>query len=343
MNINNITSPETQGSFIEAGYQKVSKNRFREQQNSGQYSTKISHTFCRHSEDGKAYKISEKRFKKLESRGADVFIKNKYFSKKIDEQQPDKEPQELSANSPLGTLQILPAELIAYTFGFLSPCKLHEVKTVSTQFCKIAVDQISLQPEYEIACKNLEFARPHFLIPDINDDETIAPHRIMALYLDSKGNLQAYQGNQTTALLYGKEPHSPHFKLKEEDFDKMNNITEELHVLSLCWKLEIKRENRKFNKYLLGVYGRKPFVNNEVLDKVAQHMIILANKLYDGSKEIAKNEAIKAITMSDDRYVYAWERVIEDSKTYSIDQLLEASKGVKHLALEPRQKNTHKG
>jgi hypothetical protein len=123
----------------------------------------------------------------------------------------------------------------------------------------------------------------------------------------------------------------------------MNDITRELHILSLTWRYELKEKDRKFNKFLLGVYGRKPVVKNEVLDKVAQHMIILANKLYDGSKEIAKNEAITAITMSDDRYVYAWERVIEDSKTYSIDQLLEASKGVKHHARKPRQKNTRKG
>jgi hypothetical protein len=202
---NIINNLNTICGLIEAGYQKVSKSGFQKQQDSGQYSTKILQTFCRRGEEGKVYKISEKRFKKLESSGADVFIKNKYFSKKIEEQQPDKESQELSASSPLGTLQILPAELIAYTFGFLSPCKLNQVKTVSSQFCKIALDQISLQPVYKIARNNLEFARP-YLFPNFEGYSPI----IMKLYFDSEGYLQGYWGNLqdfygSTPLYYGRE------------------------------------------------------------------------------------------------------------------------------------------
>ena len=327
---NNIIGKETQGFLIETGYQKVSKNRFRKQQNNEKYSTKILQTFCRRGVDGKAYKISEKRFKKLDSSGANVFIKNKYFSKKLEENQPDNQ-HHLECDSPLGTWEKLPRELITDILGFLSPFEQNKIKTISRKILELFPDQLN-QPEYAIAYKNLEIARPYLLIPSIFD--FFLPFIQMNLYLDSNGNIEAYQGGSGTEIFYEKEPNSNHFKSHER-----GRLSSSYYELTLNCHHEVKEKNWKKNKFSLGVQSDSLFshVDNEVVKKVAQHTFILANQLYDGANEIARKEGkMTKCDFPDQRPRPHWEKVFVDTEKYSMEDILEAAKGIKHLALETK-------
>jgi hypothetical protein len=120
----------------------------------------------------------------------------------------------------------------------------------------------------------------------------------------------------------------------------MSPITSQWYELKLTWLPAINKDepfpkypaNIKYNKYSLGVHAcdKKPS-NHEVVNKVFEHTLILANQLYDGANEIAKE--VGNMTLCDGSPPRPnWEAVIVDTGTYSIDQLLEASKDVKHLA-----------
>ena len=333
MNVyNNFYNSETYAELLSAGYKQVSEIKF-QKHFSKQYSTKILQCCYLREESGKKIKINKKQYKKLKSAGQDVFIRQEFFSKKIEKQ--------LAGSSSIGTLEILPIELFKYIFGFLSPFELNKIKPVSSAFCRIASDNSLVKSEYEIAWKILELIQSN-LFANIQPDEK-SKYLKTIMYFDANGNLQTYKEEYD---LYVRDLNSDHFKR----YDSRNTLemTEHLYKLSLYWHYDIHELSevvpcqRTPSQNSLGVWThqRHPF-KNEIVNKVAEHIITLANQLYAGANEIAKKEG--KIHCDWLRYPVRplWENVIKDSMNYPMNKILEA--GPLNMETQPKKKVYKKG
>ncbi len=324
--------------LLETGYKQVSKTKFQKHFNK-QYPIQILHCCYQRQENGKKIEISEKRCNKLKSIGKDVFIREKFFSKKIEKKLESQFPLH-SNSSSFGTLQVLPIELSRYILGFLSPFELNKIKSVSSTFCTIASENSLMQSEYEIAWNNLEIIR--FIISTIDCNENSKFIKI-ALYLDTNGNLHAYKENY---ILHVKDPITDHFL----PYDSRNTreMTEHLYKLSLYWHYDIHElsaivpQQRTPSQNSLGVWtNHRESFKNEMVNKVAEHIITLANKLYEGANEIAKKEGKIQNDQFRDPVRPLWEDVLSDSINYPMDRILAA--GPLNLETQPKKKIYKKG
>jgi hypothetical protein len=237
------------------------------------------------------------------------------------------EPIEEQKTLSFGTLDILPPELVQHIFGFLLPSEQNQIKPVCKGFYQFASEQNQL-PEYQTALKNLAIARSLLLLTF--RPTTLTNYITTTFYLDQEGNLRAYRGYNIG--LYEREGDTLIQTIQEEEdihihvFKKYEKKTGNLTSLTLYWKNSFIRDLKYY--YSLGVTRQNQGIKgpvNDKISKVCQHSFILANQMWDGANEIAKEEGKKNIGGPE------WEAIIADADKYPLECILEAGRKVKHL------------
>ncbi len=237
------------------------------------------------------------------------------------------------SSSALGSLKKLPAELTNMILHTLPPYTLKQIQPVSSEFKKLAA-QVE-QPEYAIARKNLEIIRSEIF--KLNVAETNTGQFSSTMYLDAEGNLEASGGDNIGVCV--RQGNG----LVESNIDE-RSLREHKNFFTLYWAAGSKPvvHDQKYNKFALGVkiYPQIGHIENEIVEKVRQHTVILANQLWDGANEIAKQEEkmYRGILGTGRPLRPHWEAIIEDPANYPLDHILEAGKRVKHIAQKPKPK-----
>jgi hypothetical protein len=215
-----------------------------------------------------------------------------------------------------GTLDTIPLELVKHIFGFLSPSEQNQIKPVCKGFYQFASEK-QQQPEYQIALKNLTMARS--LLLAFRPGDALTNNFTATFYLDQEGNLRAYGGNSMG--FYEREGDTLIQNIQEE----YENKTPNLASFQFAWKNSLVKQND--NDFSLGVtqYLKINGPVNDRISKVCQHSFILANQMWDGANEIAKEEGKENFGGPE------WEAIIDNADKYPMEHILEAGRKVKHL------------
>ena len=244
--------------------------------------------------------------------------------------------------TPLGNFRKLPTEITQMIFNCLPPFEVCKIKTVSSEVNKL-LPECKDQPEYAIALKNLEIIRPMILVK--SKMETGNNLYSSTMNLDAKGNLEVYTGDNIGIFirkgdgLVAQEKEGIYTylgrivcKSQGEQLPKIK-----LNFFTIYWE-GANKPIEKINKFALGISTTgKSFsrVENETVEKVRQHTIFLAKQLWDGANAIATKDG-KKLTRSPTGFPFKtayradWESTILDANR-SLDTILEAGKGVKHI------------
>jgi len=324
--------------FIDFGFNQVSEGEYQEKKENRQYETAILRTFILYTEDGNEVTLDKRTFKELKREGLGLFVEKlkNYFIK----QNVETEKKTTEASS-LGAFGELPIEITKMIFFTLPPFQLCKLKTISSAVNKLLSDWND-QPEYLIACQNLQIIRP--MILTLNGQETMSNKYSSVTHLDAKGNLEAYTGDnigiyarQGDVLVKNAGIYSFNDQgtLVKSQGDRLPNIP--LNNFLIYWDGENKPVEES-NKFALGattIEKRFSKVENEVVEKVRQYTIILANQLWDGAYAIARQQGKPCTSYPcgwpvKKSYRAGWESIMKD-KRYSFDTILEAGKSVKHI------------
>jgi|688.fasta_scaffold19610_7 hypothetical protein len=224
----------------------------------------------------------------------------------------------------LGTLSIIPMEIIAHTFSFLSPIERMQMKRVSSYVCFMASPQPLDMRAAEIARLNIRVVRSA-LASVYNSTETCNLMIPITAYLDDFGQLKAYDGDNTplNVLEDGKFIE----KTEGQAWDERDALTAQLYSRTFYFHFFSNRD--QFSRWVTtdadgAKYNKKTpplFVT-----AVFEQMGVLANKIMDGLDIIAKEQGneIRGI-----RFLAT--SLIGNPEKYPSGVALNKAKGVKHV------------